>query len=110
VSALAPEPEHMFASARGGSRPMPARVVQQTNATADGLDRPDSPSLSQGPEKSVTFDLNPMGPSREASPEKDMERDGEEEGRRHRRRHIDDERSDSTRESGRHRKRHHGWE
>ncbi|OAL01423.1 hypothetical protein IQ06DRAFT_316355 [Phaeosphaeriaceae sp. SRC1lsM3a] len=80
----APGNEHIFSSARGGS------------------------------EKTVQFDLNPRGPSREPSPES-KERHGhdederrEDEGEhRHRRRRKDDERSDSTRESGRRRKRHH---
>lgn len=124
--------EHVFASssARGGSAPKPDRVHKSTttNAASDRLNKhiheeeiehPDSPAPRS--EKTVQFDLNPMGPSREVSPvrseggrEKDRDKDRDEEegrdGKDHHRRHRrrkDDERSDSTRESGRTRKRHH---
>ena len=115
VSAPAPVAsgnEHVFASTRGGSRPLPAHVKHPaTNDTPDRVNDPESPSPLQSREKTVQFDLNPRGPSREPSPEteKHDDSDGSEEGepRRHRRRRKDDERSDSTRESGRHRKRHH---
>jgi hypothetical protein len=102
VSAPAAVPEHVFASARGGSRPLPAQMTSITNGKIDRLDEPDPPSPPQGQEKAVKFDLNPRGPSREVSPDKADGDDG-----RHRRRRKDDERSDSTKESGRHRKRHH---
>ncbi|KAH8727869.1 hypothetical protein GQ44DRAFT_738042 [Phaeosphaeriaceae sp. PMI808] len=109
VSALAPitsGTEHLFASAR------------------DGVKEPESPSPLQSREKTVQFDLNPRGPSREPSPGKDRhkERNGngidddddgdsnndDDEHRNRGQRRKDDERSDSTRESGRRRKRHHG--
>ncbi|KAF2031103.1 hypothetical protein EK21DRAFT_100033 [Setomelanomma holmii] len=98
VSASAPVAsgnEHVFASAR------------------DRVSEPESPSPLQLRERTVQFDLNPRGPSREPSPEKDKDKRDESEDsdegehRRHRRRRKDDERSDSTRESGRQRKRHH---
>lgn len=121
--------EHVLASssARGGSAPKPDRVNKPmtTNAASDRLNRnlpeeeiehPDSPIARS--DKTVQFNLNPMGPSREVSPvrsEGRREKDGDEDDRRdekehHHRRHRrrkDDERSDSTRESGRRRKRHH---
>jgi hypothetical protein len=78
---------------------MPDRVIESR-----------SPSPLQR-EKTVQFDLDPKGPSRQASPDKEKEKEPDEldegEHRHHRRRRKDDERSDSTRESGRHRKRHH---
>jgi hypothetical protein len=103
--------EHSFASARGGFRPQPTHGrYQTTNDMPDGISEAD---YSEPREKSVQFDLNPRGPSREPSPEKDVAaaetRDDSSDDERHRRhrRRKDDERSDSTRESGRHRKRHH---
>lgn len=104
--------EHVFASARGGSRPLPAHANHPTtNDSPDRVSEPESPSPLLSREKTVQFDLNPRGPSREPSPEKEKREESEEseegEHRRQRRRRKDDERSDSTRESGRHRKRHH---
>jgi hypothetical protein len=104
--------EHLFASARGGSRPVPTHVKSPTtNHTTDGVNESESPHPR---EKTVQFDLKPRGPSREPSPvkkeveESDDDNDDVDDGHgRHRRRRKDDERSDSTKESGRHRKRHH---
>jgi hypothetical protein len=123
VSASAPVTfgnEHSFASARGGFRPVPAHVKHPTtNGMADGINESEPESPNPHSEKTVQFDLNPRGPSREPSPSRGKERDEakedseaeeEDKHRRHRRRRKDDERSDSTRESGRHRKRHHGDE
>jgi hypothetical protein len=113
VSAPVPDAsgnEHIFASARGGSRPLPTHVIPPpTNGFPDGVSEPDSPSPR---EKTVQFDLNPRGPSREPSREpspvkEEVEDSDDDERRQHRRRRKDDERSDSTKESGRHRKRHH---
>jgi hypothetical protein len=111
VSAPAPVAsgnEHLFASARGGFRPLPAHVkYPTTNNITDGVNESEPESRS---EKTVQFDLNPRGPSRESSPirgERAEAREDSGDNRRHRRRRKDDERSDSTRESGRHRKRHH---
>lgn len=117
----APGNEHIFSSARGGSAPQPDRVrgPKTTNTPSDRVndadlptEQPDSPAPRS--EKTVQFDLNPRGPSREPSPEsKERHSHDEDEARadegehRHRRRRKDDERSDSTRESGRRRKRHH---
>lgn len=96
----------------------------------DAVDRViESPSPPSSPEprseKTVQFDLDPKGPSRQASPngskhvdsdndkarvrsdDAGKERDRHHDGDKRRRRRKDDERSDGTRESGRRRKRHH---
>jgi len=109
VSAPSPDSsddEHLFATARGGSRPLPTHVdAPRTNAPPDRVDdSEDEASNAHGSKaRSVQFDLTPKGPSRAPSPEKE----DDERERRHRRRRKDDERPDGTRESGRHRKRRH---
>ena len=97
-----------FASARGGSRQLPAHKDEHSADTpADHVDEPDAPSPVPSREKSVQFDLNPQEePSRKSSPETEHKSRDEHDDRRHGRQRKDDRHQDSSKKPRRDGERH----